>query len=71
MQQVAATAWSPASDRKIYVVWIGVVWAAILAGFGLDFVRYLGEMPPPWWIKCGRLLIRTTHRSFSHSNLRR
>src|ERR1700691_4369204 len=47
MQQVAATAWSPASDRKIYVVWIGVVWAAILAGFGLDFVRYLGETPPP------------------------
>ncbi len=47
MQQVAATAWSPASDRKIYAVWIGVVWAAILAGFGLDFVRYLGEMPRP------------------------
>ena len=50
MQQVAAAAWSPASDRKIYVVWIGVVWAAILTGFGLDFVRYLGETPPPPFI---------------------
>ena len=72
MQQIAAAAWSPASDRKIYLVWIGVVWVAILAGFGLDFARYQGEAPPPpWWIKRGRLLIRTTHRSFSHSNLRR
>ena len=47
MQQVATTAWSPASDRKIYAVWIGVVWGAILAGFGMDFTRYLGEAPPP------------------------
>jgi len=47
VQQVAATAWSPASDRKIYVVWIGVVWVAVLAGFGMDFARYLGEAPPP------------------------
>jgi hypothetical protein len=47
VHQVAATAWSPASDRKIYVVWIGVIWAAILAGFGMDFARYLGETPPP------------------------
>lgn len=47
MQHVAATAWSPVSDRKIYAVWIGAVWAAILGGFGLDFARYLGEVPPP------------------------
>jgi hypothetical protein len=40
-----AAPWSPASDRKIYGVWIGVVWAAVLAGFGLDFTRYVGEMP--------------------------
>ena len=50
MQRVAATAWSPASDRKIYAVWIGVVWAAILAGFGMDFARYAGEAPPPPFI---------------------
>jgi hypothetical protein len=47
MQHVASSAWSPSSDRKIYAVWIGLVWAAILAGFGLDFFRYLGEAPPP------------------------
>jgi hypothetical protein len=47
VQRVAAAAWSPASDRKIYVVWIGVVWAAILAGFGMDIARYQGEAPPP------------------------
>jgi hypothetical protein len=27
-----------------------VIWAAILAGFGLDFSRYLGETPPPPFI---------------------
>jgi hypothetical protein len=47
VHQVAATAWSPASDRKIYIVWVGLVWAAILAGFGMDFARYVGEAPPP------------------------
>lgn len=50
MQQVAAAVWSPASDRKIYIVWIAVIWAAILAGFGLDFARYLSEGPPPPFI---------------------
>lgn len=50
MNQVAANAWSPAGDRKIYVIWIGVVWAAVLAGFGMDFARYLGESPPPPFI---------------------
>jgi hypothetical protein len=24
-----------------------MVWVAILAGFGMDFARYLGEAPPP------------------------
>lgn len=41
------TPWSPASDRKIYGVWIALVWAGMLAGFGLDFARYLGETPAP------------------------
>jgi hypothetical protein len=50
VQHVTAAAWSPAGDRKIYVVWIGVIWAAILAGFGLDFARYLSEGPPPPFI---------------------
>ena len=47
MEQIAVNAWSPARDRRIYAVWIGVVWAAILAGFGLDFTRYMGEAPSP------------------------
>jgi hypothetical protein len=50
VQQVTVTAWSPVRDRKIYAVWIAMVWAGILAGFGLDFVRYLGETPPPPFI---------------------
>jgi hypothetical protein len=50
VQRAAPTAWSPASDRKIYAIWIGVVWAAILAGFGMDFARYLGETPSPPFI---------------------
>jgi hypothetical protein len=43
----APKAWPAASDRKIYIVWMGVVWAAILAGFGVDLVRYFGETPAP------------------------
>lgn len=50
MQQVAVTAWSPRSDRKIYLVWIAAIWAAILGGFGLDFARYAGETPAPPFI---------------------
>jgi hypothetical protein len=43
----ADAAWTPRSDRKAYIVWMGLVWAATLAGFGLDFARYLGETPAP------------------------
>ena len=43
----AGGAWNPRSDRKAYIVWMAVVWAAVLAGFGLDVTRYLGEAPPP------------------------
>jgi hypothetical protein len=43
----AGAVWNPRSDRKAYIVWMGVVWAAMLGGFGLDFTRYLGETPPP------------------------
>jgi hypothetical protein len=50
VHQVTASGWSPIRDRKIYVVWIAMVWAAILAGFGLDFTRYLGETPRPPFI---------------------
>jgi hypothetical protein len=50
VQRRLTTPWSPASDRKIYGVWIGIVWAVMLAGFGLDFSRYLGESPAPPFI---------------------
>ena len=38
---------STRTDRKIYVLWMAIVWAAIVGGFGLDFARYLHESPPP------------------------
>lgn len=44
---VAQRAWPPSSDRKAYIVWMAAVWVAVLSGFGLDFVRYLGERPAP------------------------
>jgi hypothetical protein len=34
-------------DRKIYVVWIAIIWAAIISGFGLDVGRYMAERPAP------------------------
>jgi hypothetical protein len=43
----AGATWHPRSDRKAYIVWMGVVWAGTLTGFGLDFGRYLGETPAP------------------------
>lgn len=43
----AVRVWDLRTDRKAYIVWIACVWAAILLGFGLDFVRYLGESPAP------------------------
>ncbi len=42
-----ATYWPPRSDRKIYIVWLAIVCVAILAGFGLDFGRYMAEQPAP------------------------
>jgi hypothetical protein len=43
----ADATWHPRSDRKAYVVWMGLVWALTVVGFGLDVSRYLGETPPP------------------------
>jgi hypothetical protein len=43
----AGATWHPRSDRKAYIVWMALVWAGTLAGFGLDFSRYFGEAPPP------------------------
>jgi hypothetical protein len=37
----------PRTDRNIYVLWMSIIWAAMLGGFGLDFSRYMHETPPP------------------------
>ncbi|SEG69618.1 hypothetical protein SAMN05421819_4366 [Bryocella elongata] len=44
MLHVRAT-WSAREDRMPSVVWLGVLWVGIVAGFGLDFPRYLHEKP--------------------------
>ena len=38
---------APRTDRTAYIVWMTIIWAAILIGFALDFTRYLHETPPP------------------------
>ncbi len=43
----ADASWHPKSDRKAYIVWMALIWAGTLAGFGLDLSRYAGEAPPP------------------------
>ena len=43
----AGSVWDPRADRKAYVVWMALVWFGMLAGFGLDFTRYLAERPAP------------------------
>jgi len=43
----AAATWPPRSDRKAYIVWMALVWAGTLVGFGLDLSRYFGETPAP------------------------
>lgn len=38
--------WSARDDRTASAVWLGVLWVGIIAGFGVDFPRYLRENPP-------------------------
>lgn len=43
--------WDPREDRKIYLVWVGLMWAGLIAGFGLDIPYYfLKEIPRPTWV---------------------
>jgi len=39
--------WSARDDRTAYAVWLGVLWVGMIAGFGLDFSKYLHESPAP------------------------
>ncbi len=43
----AGKAFLPARDRRIYIVWILLVWAGMIAGFLPDLTRYMAETPPP------------------------
>jgi hypothetical protein len=38
--------WSARDDRKASAVWLSVLWMGMIAGFGVDFRRYLHENPP-------------------------
>jgi hypothetical protein len=38
--------WSARDDRKAFIVWLALLWTGILAGFGVDFSRFLQEAPP-------------------------
>lgn len=37
--------WSARDDRMAFVVWLGMIWLGILAGFGVDMSRFLHESP--------------------------
>lgn len=39
-------AWSARDDRTPSAVWLGVLWIGMIAGFGMDFSRFLRENPP-------------------------
>jgi hypothetical protein len=38
--------WSAREDRTASALWLGVLWVGMIAGFGVDFPRYLHENPP-------------------------
>jgi hypothetical protein len=37
--------WSVREDRTASAVWLGILWVGMIAGFGLDFPRFLHEQP--------------------------
>jgi hypothetical protein len=38
--------WSARDDRKASVVWLGILWVGMIAGFGVDLPGYLHLNPP-------------------------
>ncbi len=38
---------APPRDRRIYILWIALVWAGMIAGFAPDMKRFATETPPP------------------------
>lgn len=39
-------AWSARDDRTASMVWLGMLWLGMIAGFGVDIPRFLRENPP-------------------------
>jgi len=39
-------AWSAREDRIPSAVWLAILWVGMIAGFGVDFPRFLHEIPP-------------------------
>lgn len=39
--------WPPREDRIPSAVWLAILWAGMIAGFGTDASRYLHSNPPP------------------------
>lgn len=42
--------WSSRDDRLPSAIWLGIFWVGVLAGFGLDFPRFLHESPPATFV---------------------
>lgn len=42
--------WSARDDRTPSAVWLGILWVGMIAGFGVDFPRYLHQHPAAPWI---------------------
>ncbi len=38
--------WNPREDRSPSIVWLGILWIAMILGFGSDAKRFLGQHPP-------------------------
>ncbi len=39
--------WSTRDDRIPSAVWLAILWAGMIAGFGVDFPGFLKQLPPP------------------------
>lgn len=39
--------WSAREDRRPSLVWLGLIWLGMFAGFGVDMPRFLHETPKP------------------------
>jgi hypothetical protein len=52
--------WSARDDRIPSAVWLGILWAGMIAGFGTDIPRFLHENPPASWVVRLHAVVFTT-----------